>query len=170
MIGEGGASISWEPLYFCGLGRLEAVCLPTQQKGQEAQSAVKGRIWFPVSEHAKSSLLRDCACNSQLSLRILDYAVLVLPSLLPLASEARPLTGKQSELSIAMNLIIFKSLVSHGRLRDKQGWGGGGQFSRQWSEDKKTLAEVCTAKIGGVQMKINIEKRRTAHLTVTLLS
>lgn len=65
-------------------------------------------------------------------------------------------------------MITFKSLISHRKLGGKKEceWG----FSRQWSEDKDMLAEPCTAENGGVQMKINIGKRRAAHLAGTLVS
>ena len=46
----------------------------------------------------------------------------------------------QSELSIAVNLIVFKPLVSHGKPRGEQGEGSG--VSRQRPEDKKTFAEL----------------------------
>lgn len=71
---------------------------PTLAQGQEAQSAVKGRIWLPVSKHANPSLLRDCACKSQLSLHILDYPVLLLPSPLLLASEDLPVHSRETVL------------------------------------------------------------------------
>lgn len=83
--------------------------------GREAQSTVKGRIWLPVSKHTKPSLLRDRACKSQLSLHILDYPVLLLPSPLPLASEDRPVHSKETVL------------IKH-RCKPKESWG----ISRRW--------------------------------------